>query len=383
MRRSAALCVVVSGLVGTGFGRAAQDPGGQGATSAPAAGALAESQPGTVDLSTLPTDQLLDGAERLLSRRRVQDAAQIVNMALAREERNARALALLGEINEIAGDSYAARQQYERVLQIEPSNFRATANLGRWYLNTRIYRQAVGYLERAEKLAPTERRIDTLILLAQAYRGAGERAAALRTGEQITVENPSYAPAWELLATMRSELGEHARAVSDAQTLVDVASAAARNNPADITVLQQLRAAIDTRIRILRTMTQSLYATGPGGQRIDRVLPGRERDVSSVMLQVIDALAQQREVESLLAKHELADIAAAAVQLDPQSPTALLRYATLMRATYRDAQAAEALQRLLEIEPGNIEAQRLLAEIGPLSTTPPAADNPTSSAPGP
>jgi tetratricopeptide (TPR) repeat protein len=329
--------------------------------------APSEPPPVAIDPSTMTIDALLTTAKQMFDARQYQNAAALLDVALRRDPKYVPAIVLAGEFAEGSGDLVTARTQYQRALDSDSTNFRANLGYGRTWLAGKGVgqaRDAVRYLEQADRVAPADRRSEVLGLLARAYQTQGSRTLALDAAQRAIDQDPKNFDAWDTLVTVRAELGQYDQAVNDSQALVDVATAAARSDPADITRLMRLDKAYDARQMALKAAFRSLHVTNAAGIPTDRLLPGKQAEGAAALTHLIDTMLRQAELKALIARFDLVALAQAAVQYEPRSPQMWIQYGTVLRGVHRDREAALAFQKVLEFDAGNVEARRQLEELG-------------------
>ena len=86
------------------------------------------------------------------------------------------------------GDTAGALELYGRVADEDPDNAAALAGRGLCYLDLSQYRPAAASFEAALKLSPDD--ADALLGVAEAYRGQGRDADALRHYERYLEKHP-------------------------------------------------------------------------------------------------------------------------------------------------------------------------------------------------
>lgn len=337
------------------------------APSAPAQqeAAPAASQPSVmaVDPGTLSIQSLLTLSQQLIDSKQFAQATRMLEAVLARDAKNVEALSLMGEANEKSGDVYAARNYYKRVLDISRGEYKANVGLGRAYVASNMPRQAIAFLEQAEKTAPAGKRPETLALLARAQRAMGDRTAAAATAEKAIKEDPTYFDAWQTLITTRGDAKQFDRALTDSQALVELCARRARDNPIDVPVLRQLDAAYDLRLWVLRELVRSLNARTPAGVITDALLPGKEPEAAAAISQFIEVRLRQSQLRDLLSRHELLSSAEQAVKYDPRNPAYLEQWGLLLVSVSDYENAAKAFERVLEVDPNHPTARRQLEEL--------------------
>ena len=117
---------------------------------------------------------------------RVPEALRAFESALALDGNDAAILFSLGEVYLQHGDLDKARTMYEKLESGSATRAAALTGLGKVALAKHQYKEAVGYLEEALRLAPDATRLRQP--LAMAYRGLGDRAKAEENIRQYTID---------------------------------------------------------------------------------------------------------------------------------------------------------------------------------------------------
>ncbi|MBW7906710.1 MAG: tetratricopeptide repeat protein [Phycisphaerae bacterium] len=324
-----------------------------------------------IDPATMSLEALVDTARQLLETRTDENfkrAQQLAGIALQRDPRHLEALELMAEIQDMAGDVHAARQYYLKVLGENRADFRANLGMGRTHVRSRLWRQAVPYLEQALLAAPPDRRLDVLTLLAKAYQGRGDRTRAVETAQQaVALEGKTYA-AWEIMVEALLELNEFDKAVRESQRLEQFAAQRLKDDPLSLENLQYLDRAFDLRISTLRIMHRSLLRVNSAGVPIAEVRPGREAEAAATLAEIVDISLRRSELQGLIARHQLLAFAIRAIEIEGGNPANHVRLGKLRFEIGDRQQAAESFRRALELDPGNAEAQEYLAALQPAAS---------------
>jgi tetratricopeptide (TPR) repeat protein len=337
------------------------DPEAPGGSGDPGAAAPPVTR---IDPATMSLEALVDTARQLLETRSDENfkrAQQLANIALQRDPRHLEALELMAEIHDMAGDVHAARQYYLKVLGENRADFRANLGMGRTHVRSRLWRQAVPYLEQALLAAPPDRRLDVLTLLAKAYQGRGDRTRAVETAQQaVTLEGKTYA-AWEIMIESLLELNEFDKAVRESQRLEQFAAQRLKGDPLNPENLQYLDRAFDLRVATLRILHRSLLRVNSAGVPIAEVRPGREAEAAATLAEIVDISLRRSELQGLIARHQLLVFASRAIEIDGGNPANHVRLGKLRFEIGDRQQAAESFRKALELDPGNAEAREYLA----------------------
>jgi tetratricopeptide (TPR) repeat protein len=239
-----------------------------------------------------------------------------------------------------------------------------------------MYRQAEGYLQIAEAVAPPDRLGELLTLLAQTHRGNGRLAQALQTAERAVQADPDNLQARHMLVNLRTEAQQFDAALLDSKTLVDLAKRQVRESPGDVEKVRELYAAYEARLNVWRALHQTLYVMNPDGTRSDELIPGREAQAAETIRQIVDLLTYQAELRLILAQYEMITFAEKAVAYAPDNPDVLLQLALLLENTSQLDRARAVYQRVLELDRENEQARRRLHALGGTPTAA-AASQPT------
>lgn len=124
-------------------------------------------------LREMTLTDLIAEARRLIDAENIREAAPYVAVARERDPDNIEITVLLGELALLNGEIQPAREKLLEAYRVNRNNYHAAVALGRLYLITRRYRQAVNYLEKAEEIAPPDQHARAQRLLAEAYLGSG------------------------------------------------------------------------------------------------------------------------------------------------------------------------------------------------------------------
>lgn len=333
--------------------------------------------PPSAPIGQMSISDLLAEAERLAAAKQWAQARPYIEAVLAREQSNAQALSLKGEILEKTDQRDMARQEYLAVREIQPNDFRANLGLGRLYVESNMYRQALVYLNIAEPVAPPERKPELYVLLARAQRGAGNRNGAIEAVNRALEADAANFEAWQYAIAIMVESDEYDRAVAATQELVRIAQNEMVKDRSSRDGLAKLGTAYDTRLSVLSAYHQRLYIRNVDGTFSDQLLPGMEKGAAAMLREVVETMVLRAEVERTLGLYKILPIAEQAVKYDPSSAQAWMHLGLLYVNTSQYDKAAEALRRVLEIQPDNAQAAEQLSQL-PRSAAPAA---PPSSAP--
>lgn len=323
-------------------------------------------------------DQLLDMARQSLAAKQNNFAQRALEVILRQDSKNLEANLLLAQMAEDSGDLETARHIYKnRLKPFYPTEFRVEFGMGRIYVALQYWRQAVAFLESAERLSPADKRGEVYKMLAMAYRGQGTLAKALDIADKAAGLLPDDFLTRKILLLLRVDTRNFELAFKDADVLVQLASRQVREQPANFEKLKQLDEAYTTQVQLLRAFHSTLYVRNAAGQPTDQLLPGKEVEAASTLKQVVDILVAQAELQHTMTFHNLLPMAEKAVEYTPDNVRYLLDLGLLQRNTAHTEQAVSTFQKVLEKEPGNPDATRHLKELNaPLTSQPAAAATP-------
>jgi tetratricopeptide (TPR) repeat protein len=306
------------------------------------------------------------------------DALNALNAVLRLEPEHFDARLLLAKLHETRGDYMNARTAYLELVKLQPNNFDVNLGLGRIFVRLQYWRQVPRYLEAADRVARPDQKAEVKILLALAFRGAGDREAALKAAMEAVAADPQNIIARHTLVDARIGLEQYEEAAGDAQTLVELAVReveAKRGNPDP---LRRLSEAQDALLDVLRRHFTTLHLRDAAGRHTDQLLPGREKEAAAALQRIVDVLLRIAEVRRALAQHDALLIAAKASSLDPTNTSALHNEALLLLNTDQRDAAIAKFQRILELEPDNPDAVRELTRLNAPLTSQPAASQPVA-----
>lgn len=341
----------------------------------PAAGPAALADPATL---TIP--QLLDEARAALDGGNVLLAKTMVQTALNRDEKNLDAMLIDAEIAMLEGDTDRARIRYQAVIRVQPNDFQANLGLGQLYQRSKVYRQSMFYLERAQSVAPADRMAELMTILAQAYRGAGYAKRALRAAQLAVQADPSYLEAWDYLVKLRTEAEDYSNALADSDRMLAVARQELAANPTSKEAVQRLYAAYSAQLGVLQSYQRTLYQPNPDGTVSDELQPGMRARAAETIRRVVDVMIVQAELLRTLAYFNMRDLTEKAVEYDPTNAKALMQYGLLLKNTAEYERARETFAKVLELDPQNDEARRQMATL-PAAGSPPPSVTPAGSQP--
>ncbi|MBL8880492.1 MAG: tetratricopeptide repeat protein [Phycisphaerales bacterium] len=348
---------------------------GQAPTTAPAATAPTTTAPsGTattspadaasgvgVAVDRMSTPELMVRARAAIKEKKLRDAQGMFALASSREPDNTEIKLIGAEIAEANSDNENARRFYREILSADPAHFEANFRMGRAFNRANWWRQANGYLEKAARIAPTDRLGEVLTQWAQCQRGEKRFDEAAKTIENAVKQDPDSLEARGLQVTIRLDLKQFDQSIAAAKALEEIARAKVQNEPSN---LESLRHLLDANLLLresMRRAVEALNQVDSRGQATDRPLPGKEREIASLLIQLSEALVRENALRSVISKHELVmPLAERAVMYDPDNVRANVNLAVVYFDTANYQQAIDVCRRVLELDPGNAEAGRML-----------------------
>ena len=277
------------------------------------------------------------------------DAQHGLEMVLTAAGANVNVQVLAAEVEEELGNLNDARMMYKEVLKTEDGNFRANLGLGRFYAGSRMWRQAMGYLEKAERVAPTDRHAEALRLLAICYNGQGRQAEAVSAAQRAVAADPQEFESQQFLVHVRLDAGQYEQAVQDAKTLRQTMAALREQDPSGLVTLQQTMAAADLLQRALTYYHNDFYLRDARGEPTDELAPGNEHAAAEVLRQLSQVAEEMAALRKELSYHDRLVFIEKAVIYQPNDTGYLLELASLNHAIHREDEAIDACQRILAI----------------------------------
>jgi tetratricopeptide (TPR) repeat protein len=164
-------------------------------------------------LRPIMVDQMISRADAYSAYGMFEDSKRQCNKALLLDSDNSEAWCRLARIHKAEGDREMAYGAYIKATQADATNKPAHFELGMMYVQDKLYRQAISYLDQVRKLGPDKpehlRRggfpyhktaLDTLALC---YEKVEDVAKAEFTLEEIRVFYPDYAKTDTRLAELK------------------------------------------------------------------------------------------------------------------------------------------------------------------------------------
>src|SRR5262249_12428861 len=150
----------------------------------------------------------------------LNQAAQLYQQVLAKEEQNADALHLLGVLHHQQGDHVRAIEEIGRAVALRPNMPAFHANLAEAYRAQRQFERAAGCCRMALRLWPDYP--EALSNLGLALQGLGRTSEALEQFRRALKARPDFATAHNNLAITLRELGQLDEALPHFQRAVEL-----------------------------------------------------------------------------------------------------------------------------------------------------------------
>lgn len=328
-----------------------------------------------VAVDRLSTQELMIRSRAAIQQRKLRDAQGMFALALGREPDNLEIKLIGAEIAEANNDSENSRRFYREILAADPAHFEANFRMGRSFIGASWWRQAVFYLEKAARIAPADRLGEVLTQLARGLHGEKRIDEALRTVENAIKQAPDNLEARALQVLIRIDQKQYDQALAAAKALEEIARAGVQSAPSNPDALRKL---LESNMLILQSIQYAVAAlqqVDSRGMPTDRPLPGKEREIASLLIQASETLLRESAIRQLLAKHDaILPVAERAVQYDPDNVRANVNLAIVYFDTANFDRSVNICRRILELDPGNPDAQRLLQVMG---VTPGTGDSPS------
>jgi tetratricopeptide (TPR) repeat protein len=331
----------------------------------------------------LTVDQALEVARAKFKAGQVGEALDFVKRLLVQSPKNVEANLLAAEILVAQPDLDLARSYFMRVLENEPSNYRANLGLGKIWVESRYWRQAASYLEKAESVAPSDGKCETKRLLAIALAQTGEFERGVEKAEDAVRSGPDSLEALRTLVEIRQigferDAGQVDKGLKDVEAYVRKATEQVERSPWERERLNTLGSAIQLQLDVLNALHQRYYQK-VGKQATDRLLPNKGAEAAAALNRIAECRRQVGLLGLIVSEHEnlmllmravqdsydarnvkyLEHLAATCLQIEDLSARAFGEV-VLKDAGMRN-QAAEAYRKILEIDPQNEPAQKFLA----------------------
>lgn len=340
--------------------------------------------PGASGTEALTNTERLEKARALFESGSEEDliaAQQYLQDVLRVDPTNVEANLIIGEVALERGDGEFARSRFRDILAIEKNNFRANRGLGEVYYRSRMWRQSITYLEIAAKVAPPDKRAETLSVLARCYVQDGNAAKALDTAREAVAADPKNVEALQTLVAVRTKQGNFDQALEESRRLIELIEQSMREKPGDIKLARRGSLVYQTVFEMLSLYHNTLHIPNARGMPTTDPIPGKERDIAQVLMRIGEARSRQVELETRITFNRgVLPYYEKALKLDDKSVAALVGYARALFTVDRIDDAAEQCRKALEIDPDNVDARQLLERLTSAGHEPAAAAAPSSGA---
>ncbi|MCG3126520.1 MAG: hypothetical protein CHACPFDD_01356 [Phycisphaerae bacterium] len=318
------------------------------------------------DLSMLSVPDLLAAAERQKQPGGDLDLCQrMYGTILQREPRNVAALLGMSELAERVRQIDASRRYLLEAQKTDKNDPRVNIALGRMYVRSQNWRQAIAYLETAERFAPREQQAEIKMYLAFANYFLGRKAKASAYAVQAIDLDPESYEARQVMLMTKSAAKDYDGARQECDVIMNIARKRLNENPSDRANIDRMVQAIRMKREVLGKYHISLMELNADGQATDRPLPGRGPQASAALAEIVDLHVLEGElVYTLNLLENAVPLATKAVEFDPDNVKLLLTLGKLLANTSQAGPAVDVFRRVLEIDPANAEAVRYLDTLG-------------------
>ena len=323
------------------------------------------------------------------------EALDLVRSVLKTAVNNPEANLLAAEMLYDANDYNSARDHFKKVIDSEPSNFKANLGLGKIWVASRYWRAAMSYLQVAEKVAPEANRAEVKRLLAQTLAAVGQTQKGLEKAEEAIQADPDNLDALQNLVEIRQSLAAQdplqlEPTLAAADKLVQKALQAVERKPWERDVLSRLDKAYDMKSTVLRTYHNSFYQRDVRKAAVDRLEPGKGGDAAAVLVRLAETTRAQALLKLILAEHDAIELTRRAVTEEYDAKN--VKFLESLAASYRQLEEltvrlagpgvvndpavrdriVDAYRRILELDPQNPTAQQYLNDVGAAPSSQPA-----------
>lgn len=266
-------------------------------------------------------------AELLFRLGRLDEATEQAEAALSLGDENVEVLRLLAQIQlrvaeGDAGALDAARETFEELRRLAPSDMQAAVTLGQIYLSQERLEQAVELFDELLRQRPDDRML--VSFLGEALQRSNQDARAAEVLERFLAGDPGFQKLRLDLAEIQSRLGRHSAAVETLRGALDGEAGA------------------DADLR--RRLAVELYRSGSSEEALasaGEVLAIRPDDFGARYLRAL-ALVDLRRLEE--AESQLMEL----VEESPENLDIALLYARVLEQRGAAEKAAAALERAVE-----------------------------------
>lgn len=335
-------------------------------------------QPESPGGESAPARPQLSEADILQEAQTRRDNGQLAQArALLREliklnEKNTLALVMDGEIalELLPPDLTGAKTAFTAALRIQPSDFRANYGLGRVQYVYSQWRNALLYFENAAKAVPADRVAELYARMANCYAKSGDLQKAFESADRALSAAPDELEPHEVYVSLLVRSRNYEKALTAADKMIELATQAVPSAKSKKDALTKLSATYGVKLEVLQKLGEGNFAIGSDGSPTDKPVPGREKTAAQIVRQVADTYILVADLNRTLTHFTTLEFAERAANIDHTNPDYWLLVGMLRRSTYQDDKAAEAFQKVLELDPTNDRARRELESLGAPTSRP-------------
>lgn len=332
-----------------------------------------------------------DATDQTMRGEAFRRASELVDRALALEPGHVGANVLAGELFVTTNRFDQARTAFQRVLEREPSNYRANLGLGRIWLAARSPRQALNFLQAADNVASGRERAEVKRLLASAYLALRRTNDAVTAAEEAVRIDADALEGREILVEVLTAAAETVggvdvqrvnRALDASNALIARAVEIAAAAPWDRGRLARIDAAYQKQLVILQMLHNSFYERNFRNEAMEVLRAGTGPEAAQALSRMGALYRRQALLRMVLTEHDALLLAETAVgdQYDPRNVEYLQNLASAhlqlrdltSRLLGRDLSQDEVMRKqlgeicgkILAVEPHNRFAVALLEQMG-------------------
>lgn len=323
---------------------------------------------------------LLQEAQNRRDNGQLAQARAILRELLKLNDKNLLALVLDGEIalDLLPADLPGAKSSFTAALRIQPSDFRANYGLGRVQYHYSQWRNALLYFENAAKAVPADRVAELYSRMGNCYAKSGDLQRAFESADRALSASPGELEPHEVYVSLLVRSRNYEKALTAADKLIELATQAVSSAKSKKDALTKLSATYGVKLEVLQKLGEGNFAIGSDGSPTDKPVAGREKTAAQIVRQVADTYILVADLNRTLTHFTTLEFAERAASIDSSNPDNWLLVGMLRRGTYQDEKAAEAFQKVLELDPTNDRARRELESLGAPTSRP--ASQPTGEA---
>lgn len=295
-------------------------------------------------------------ADAALDRGVVTTAEQILQMAEQLDPKDAGVLRSTARLREMMGRRYEAIEAYREYLKTSTgrTDARARLALGKLFLQENYFRQAISEIDRARPGLAGKDAADADATLASAYRVMRDGTKALECINRALAADATDVDYYNIQASVLAEGQKMSESVAALRRGMDVARAALRDRPSDLTALQKMYRLLTTQ----QSIAQARLTQNP-------------KDTAAA-IELAQSIEDGAAVAMTIRLHDAVDVLQQVLVGAPNDVAVLEQLARVQYQAHMYTAAAATCRRILApgVDPNNALARRLLAEIGPITTRP-------------